>query len=258
MFLNQVEPLLRPHLEGVVFSRLRVLHIFGQPESTVNERIQPVFRWHPEVQVGILARNYGIDLRIHAHGSTEAETIDLTNRTEEKLRAGLPPEWIYGCDEETLVGAVAERLKSLGLVISTAESCTGGLVAKMLTDPAGSSAYFREGVVTYSNEAKAQNLGVSQEILETHGAVSRECVDAMVRGLRTRTGADVCTAVSGIAGPDGAVPGKPVGTVIVGLSVGDSDPEIHELKLVQDREMNRMLSALSVLNLVRLRLQAQA
>ncbi|HMK85879.1 MAG TPA: CinA family protein [Steroidobacteraceae bacterium] len=108
---------------------------------------------------------------------------------------------------------LGRRLFSDGQSLATAESCTGGWIAKAVTDIAGSSKWFREGFVTYSNEAKVQRLGVPPALLEREGAVSRAVARAMARGALERTGAQVAVAVTGIAGPDGAVPGKPVGTV---------------------------------------------
>ncbi len=116
-------------------------------------------------------------------------------------------------DLQTLAGRVGEALAAAGDTLATAESCTGGWIAKALTDVAGSSAWFGWGVVTYSNEAKQSLLGVPAELLETHGAVSQAVVEAMARGALARSGADRAVAVSGIAGPDGGSPDKPVGTV---------------------------------------------
>ena len=108
---------------------------------------------------------------------------------------------------------LAKVLQSRGLTITTAESCTGGLIAKSLTDLSGSSSWFSQAWITYSNEAKGQMLGVSEAVLEQHGAVSAAVVEAMAKGASSRSGASIAVAVSGIAGPGGATPGKPVGTV---------------------------------------------
>ena len=123
-------------------------------------------------------------------------------------------------DIGALAASLGEALASRGLVLTTIESCTGGLIAGAITDAAGSSAWFREGRVTYSNEAKVALAGVPEAVLEAHGAVSEACVAAMATGGLSRAGADVAIAVSGIAGPGGAVPGKPVGTVWLGVALG--------------------------------------
>jgi len=112
-----------------------------------------------------------------------------------------------------LAEQLGQLLSSANLTITTAESCTGGLIAAAITDVAGSSEWFEQGAVTYSNEAKHSLLGVGQDIFDTHGAVSQYCVDAMARGALQKSGADIAIAASGIAGPGGATEGKPVGTV---------------------------------------------
>jgi nicotinamide-nucleotide amidase len=114
---------------------------------------------------------------------------------------------------------VGRRLTARGLTLAVAESCTGGLVGHRLTSVPGSSAFFERGVVVYSNRAKEELLGVPEEILRTHGAVSRACAEAMVRGICERSGAACGLSITGIAGPDGGTPAKPVGTVFIGLSV---------------------------------------
>lgn len=123
---------------------------------------------------------------------------------------------------DALVAELAELLTSRQATMTTAESCTGGLIAGALTAMAGSSAWFEQSVVTYSNRAKQSLLGVPAAVLEQHGAVSEACVMAMARGACERSGASISVAVSGIAGPDGATPGKPVGTVWLGWSVGNT------------------------------------
>ncbi len=118
-----------------------------------------------------------------------------------------------------LAARVGRQLLAAHRTVATAESCTGGWIAKALTDIAGSSAWFNEGFVTYSNESKTRRLGVPQPLLLRHGAVSAAVARAMARGALTRSGADVAVAVTGIAGPGGAVPGKPVGTVWLAWAV---------------------------------------
>ena len=121
-------------------------------------------------------------------------------------------------DDELLDETVAELFRGSGLTLSLAESCTGGLIAKRITDIPGSSRYFGEGVVTYSNEAKMRLLGVSAVLLNSCGAVSSECAAAMATGVRRASGSDIGLAVTGIAGPDGGSEDKPVGTVFISLS----------------------------------------
>ncbi len=136
-----------------------------------------------------------------------------------------------------LAHRTARCLGSRGLWLATAESCTGGWIAKALTDVAGSSGWFERGLVTYSNRAKQELLGVPAELLVAHGAVSEAVVAAMARGLRERAGVDVTLATSGIAGPDGGTPDKPVGTVCLAWDDGTSRTEV--VHFAGDREAVR-------------------
>jgi PncC family amidohydrolase len=147
--------------------------------------------------------------------------------------------------EQTL----GELLCTRGLKLATAESCTGGLVADRITDVAGSSDYFIGGVVAYAYEAKVALLHVSWDTLRRHGAVSRETVIEMARGVRTALGADIGLSVSGIAGPGGGLPGKPIGTTWIGLSANDGD-WARQFNWTSDRRGNKGLSATAALQFV--------
>jgi nicotinamide-nucleotide amidase len=138
---------------------------------------------------------------------------------------------------QTLATRVARTLGTRGLRLATAESCTGGWIAKVLTDLAGSSDWFERGLVTYSNRAKQELLDVPAALLETHGAVSEAVVAAMARGLRARAGVEVTLAVSGIAGPGGGTPDKPVGTVWFAWDAGTSRTEC--VRFIGDRDAVR-------------------
>lgn len=149
---------------------------------------------------------------------------------------------------EALARALGQRLLARGARVALAESCTGGWIAKQLTDVAGSSQWFERGYVTYSNTAKQQDLGVPAELLARHGAVSREVVEAMARGALERSGAQLSAAVSGIAGPDGGSPDKPVGTVWLAVACGH-DRSMHSqlLELRGDREHIRRVTVAAAL-----------
>ena len=153
-----------------------------------------------------------------------------------------------------LTREVAARLLESQRRLAAAESCTGGWIAKLVTDIAGSSDWFECGFVCYSNAAKARDLGVPEKMIETHGAVSDAVVRAMAEGALARTGANVAIAVSGIAGPDGAVPGKPVGTVWFALAVKFSEHVQCEGHLIQfggDRDAVRRQAVEYALNLLK-------
>jgi nicotinamide-nucleotide amidase len=166
--------------------------------------------------------------------------------------AFLPPleRWLYGRDERGVEAHVLELCRAHGLTIATAESCTGGLVAARLTSVPGSSDVVLGGVVAYANEVKEHELGVPAALIEAHGAVSAEVAAAMAHGARARLGAGVAVAVTGVAGPDGGTPDKPVGLVYVhaeGLDGGLG----RELSFPGDRDSIRARSVVVALHVVR-------
>ncbi len=160
-------------------------------------------------------------------------------------------------DDKSLDEVVAELFRDRRLTLSLAESCTGGLIAKRITDMPGSSAYFCEGVVTYSNEAKMRLLGVSAELLNDFGAVSSECAAAMATGVRTASGSDLGLSVTGIAGPDGGSADKPVGTVFISLAVPDGC-QIKRFRFEGNRDEVRTRTATAALEWLRSYLQEKA
>lgn len=151
---------------------------------------------------------------------------------------------------EVIESKVGELLRVQGLKLATAESCTGGLIADRITNVPGSSEYFRGGIVAYSYEAKVALLDVSWDTLRTYGAVSKETVIEMARGARVAFGADIAVSVSGIAGPDGGLPGKPVGTTWIGLSTTAGD-WARKYLWDGDRLQNKALSASAALELLK-------
>jgi PncC family amidohydrolase len=150
---------------------------------------------------------------------------------------------------EVLADRLQELCLRLGITVATAESCTGGLVASSLTDVSGSSGYFRGGVVVYSNYAKVELLGVPQELLETHGAVSAQVARAMAVGVRARLSADLAVAVTGVAGPGGGSPSKPVGLTYVAVADA-AGVDVRRLAWIGDRLGNKRSSARAALELL--------
>jgi nicotinamide-nucleotide amidase len=160
-------------------------------------------------------------------------------------------DFVYGRGDETLGEVVGRQLREGGKTIAVAESCTGGLLGKLLTDVPGSSEYFICGWVTYSNMAKINELGVEEGVIEEYGAVSEEVAGAMARGCRIRSGADFGIGITGIAGPGGGSEEKPVGLVYIGLDFGES-VEIKGYIFSHSREHIRLRAALTALNILRL------
>ncbi len=254
---------MKPMFEGLVLPRLaersggvrvvrRVMRVAGLGESAVDERIAPVYTQYKNPQTTILFNNSEIEIHLTAQGKTEAEAellLDgLAGQIEERLG-----DSIFAFRGEKMEEVVGLRLAVGGFTLATAESCTGGLIAHRLTEVPGSSTYFMEGLVTYSNEAKMRLLGVPAELIEAHGAVSAEVAEAMAVGAKRRGETDFGLAVTGVAGPGGGTEEKPVGLVYVALA-DDAHTEHKRLMLPGDRYLIRWRASQFALDLLRRRL----
>lgn len=194
----------------------------------------------------------GVRLRLSIYGGNKEEQESRIEAALSSLRP-LLGDYLYSEQEDTLEQCIGRILKANGLTVSTAESCTGGSISAMLTSVPGSSDYFLGSVTSYANSVKTGVLGVPQEIISEFGAVSRECVSAMAEGVRKLTGSDYSVATSGIAGPGGGSPEKPVGTVWIGVSSSDGT-EAYQLCFRSDRKRNIERFASSALNILRIKL----
>jgi nicotinamide-nucleotide amidase len=198
----------------------------------------------------------GVTLALETFAAPEqsARLQDVLDATWHDLLGRLPPECIVNRDGTPLVPTVVEMLRGIGATVSVAESCTGGLVGHLITGVPGSSAVFKRGFLTYSDEAKHELLGVTDETLKTHGAVSEETARAMARGCLTAARSDYAISVTGIAGPDGGTPEKPVGLVYVAVASSKEPERVECARFLfrEDRAGNRNLSAHAALNLLRL------
>lgn len=251
MMSGYVIPYLRGRTEGVVIGSV-VLRVTGEGESAVEARIKDLIRGTTPT-IAPYAKLGEVHLRITAKGPADEVRAQLA-RGEAQVRERLG-ELVYGVDEESLEAVVGVLLASRGLTLSVAESCTGGLLAQRITNVPGSSAYFREGVVTYSNLAKSERLDVAPALLEQHGAVSADVAEAMAAGIRTRAGTDLGVSITGVAGPSGGTTEKPVGLVFIGLA--HAGGVLHR-RLTLGPEAGRTgirhLAAQAALNLLRLHL----
>jgi len=251
-------------LERAVTGRVlitRRLKCFGLAESLINERIQHLMQTKRNPQVGLLAGGGVISVKITASAPDELAALNMIDEVKRQVREMLG-KYVFGEDDDKLQTAVAGLLTQRGLTVCTAESCTGGLIAQRLTEISGSSKYFLGGAVTYSNEAKADLLGVPERLFAEAGAVSREVAAAMAEGIRKRMGADYAISATGIAGPTGGTPEKPVGLVYVGLcgpassagsTTGPASTDVKELRLSGPRRQIRDRTAKHALNMLRLR-----
>ena len=249
MFEDTLEPLVRSRTEGSIVSR--TLWFTGIGESALAEEVQDLLD-APDPTVAPLAGQGKVRLRVTARGGGEAEARAKIDPVAEDILSRLG-KYYFGEDDETLESAVGKMLTERGETLALAESCTGGLIAKRITDAAGSSAYFTEGLVTYSDDAKRRLLGVPESTLRQHGAVSGETARAMAEGARERSGADHALSVTGIAGPSGGTDEKPVGTVWFGLASREGS-EAHQIDLSawsRSREAIRERSANLAFDLLR-------
>jgi nicotinamide-nucleotide amidase len=223
----------------------RTLRFFGTPESAVAEALAEAGGDGDGVEATICAREFEIhvDLVVEPGGEERADAL------VEQLRATLD-RYLFSLDERSIADIVLGLCRDRGLTLATAESCTGGLVAARLTSVPGASDVFRGSVVAYSDDVKERELGVDQAVLADHGAVSPEVASAMAAGARERLGADVAVSVTGVAGPDGGTPEKPVGLVFLHASGPDGE-KARRIDLPGDREMVRGRATAAALHLVR-------
>jgi nicotinamide-nucleotide amidase len=203
----------------------------------------------PFVKLAYLPSPGMVRLRLSATGAREAELIKALSEEKEKLLK-LIPQYVWGFERETLEEVIGSLLKEKGLTVSTAESCTGGLLAHKITSVAGSSAYFKGSIIAYSNELKTRFLWVLEKQIKKYGAVSREVVETMaINGCQTMS-SDFCVATSGIAGPTGGTPEKPVGTVWIAVAFGEKVTS-KLLHLGDQRDRNITRASLAALALLR-------
>ncbi len=218
MFRERAASWLARLSEGVI--RSRTLRIFGMGESAVEDRLRDRMNELTNPTLAPYAKEGEVELRITAKAETEAEADELIAPIEAEVR-GLFGDLVYGADVSGLEQVVLDGARARGLTLGTAESCTGGLIAKRITDVPGAASVFKGGVVSYHCEVKAGALGVSQALLDEKSAVCAEVAGEMARGARKILGCDLAVAVTGVAGPDSDERGNPVGLVYTALAAPD-------------------------------------
>jgi nicotinamide-nucleotide amidase len=248
MFAEQVAPrLARLHPEPAVFD-VRVLRCFGLSESAVDRQLGDFGTRFPSVKLGFRAHFPEIQVKLTGKGEDVAAVERALAEASAEVRARLGDRlFSEGPPMEEVVGEILRAKKA---TVTLAESCTGGLVAQMITSVAGSSDYFERGFVVYANKAKTEMLGVAEPLLIEHGAVSEPVARAMAEGARARAGATYGVSVTGIAGPGGGTAEKPVGTVWIAVA-GPGGTSTQLLQWPGDRAMIRGLSAMVALDLLR-------
>ena len=250
MFEQQLEPFLLAHRALNLTSRF--FRIFGVGESNVETILLDLF--HSKNPTLALYCGAGeVTARLTASGAPGEDLSGLLDPVEAEILKRLGDSVYAEGRDRTMESTVMALLLTRKETVALAESCTGGRLSAMLVDIPGASGALIEGFVTYSNEAKVRSLGVKEETLRAHGAVSEECAREMAEGTRARTGATWALAVTGIAGPDGGSAEKPVGTVFIGLA-GSEGTDAHRFQFLGDRSWIRTLSCQHALNLLRLKL----
>jgi nicotinamide-nucleotide amidase len=223
----------------------RVMTVFGLSEPDVEARVSG--NGLPEgVELAFNVEFPIVQVKLRARGENAQKLVD---RAELAVRKALG-DHVVGIDSDTLPGVTARLLSTAGMTLSLAESCTGGLIAKLLTDQPGSSAFLERSVVTYANAAKVNCLHVDQKIIDCHGAVSAECAEAMAKGLRTAARTDISLAVTGIAGPGGGTVDKPVGTVYLAMTSPWAEC-VERFNFSGNRDQVRLRSACKALDWLR-------
>lgn len=236
--------------QAIVVRRLRC---YGAGESTVAEMVGEAMRRGRNPLVNCTASAGIITLEIVAAAAEQGKAERMAAEEDAALREILG-SLVYGIDDQSLAEVVGQRLTELGRTLVVAESCTGGLLAKLITDAPGASRYFAGGWIAYSNEIKTRQLGVPQALIDAYGAVSEQVAAAMAVGARRKAGADMAVATTGIAGPTGATEQKPVGLVYIAVS-GQEGTDTPKYVFPQDRSSVRLRAAQTALNALRLRLE---
>lgn len=238
----------------------RLLHTFGLFESEIDRQLSDLMKTHRSIELGLLASPLGVTIALTARAvPPRATPLDrLVQAVKRRLH-----RHVYAEGDQTMEDIVGRELAKHGLTLAVAESCTGGLIGHRLTQVPGSSSYFDRGVISYSNEAKHEVLGIPLALLRRHGAVSAHVAAAMAKGIRLKSHTDIGLSVTGIAGPGGGTVHKPVGLVYIGLNAKTSrrffqDTLTEVFRFHGDRHSIKMRASQAALNMVRLWLKDMA
>jgi nicotinamide-nucleotide amidase len=247
MFIH-ITPQLREFAGGqAVISK--TLKCFGAGESVIAGMLGDMMQRGRNPLINCTVENGVVTLYVIA-SHKDSETAEQMAQTDVQFLKNKLGDIIYGHDRQTLAEVIGEKLTHLGKTVATAESCTGGLIAKLITDISGSSKYFLQGWVTYSNKAKSAQLGVPAELIEKYGAVSEQVASAMAKGARDMAGADYAIGITGIAGPTGGTEEKPTGLVYISIAC-DKFIKTERFVFRSDRAAVRIRAAQTALNMLR-------
>jgi len=229
--------------------KIVTLRTTGIGESVLSEKIAPGLKPETGVRLAYLPAFGQVDLRVVASAQEQSEADEKAERLVRHVEKAVG-KYLYGRDDDTLAGVIGQLLKDNDKTLAVAESCTAGQLGMAITDVPGASSYFIGGLLAYANEVKTEQLGVSEEIIVEHGAVSEECAVAMATGCRKLFGTDYALSVTGIAGPEGGTDDKPVGTTYIGLASAHSTMATL-FRFGTDRHINRTRAVNAALEMLR-------
>ena len=245
---NQKADIFKPHK----FMLIKEINTFGISESLLGKKIEHLMGQDKNPLIGTQASINGIKVRLCANANSKEEVVRMIDDTANKVRQSLGIT-VYGEDNIRLEDTIYHLLNNQKMTIATAESCTGGLVASLLTNVPGVSEFFLQGVVAYSNEAKTNILGVPEDLLIKYGAVSSQVASAMASGVRKQAGSDIGIGTTGIAGPSGGTEEKPVGLVFMAVDI-KGNIDVEKFLFSGNRLVIKNRSAHNALNMLRVRL----
>lgn len=248
MWRERVEPYLFERSDSVIVSKN--IHILGMGESAVEEKLYRMMTELTNPTVAPYAGNGEVRVRVSARAKDSETASAMCDALIEEIKKTEVGEFIYGIDVDSIENALVMNLRERGMTVACAESCTGGLIAKRITDIAGCSDVFLGGCVTYAVDAKVKLIGVSRETIDKYGVVSAQTACEMARGVRLALGSDIGISTTGIAGPGGGTPEQPVGTVYIAVSTKDGETaKLLRLSPKRSREFIRICAATNAMSL---------
>ncbi|MCL2527759.1 MAG: competence/damage-inducible protein A [Defluviitaleaceae bacterium] len=254
MFMEYAVPFLRKKTVLAFISR--TLKIVGLGESRVETILQDLIAAQTNPTIAPYAKLTEVALRITAAAPTDEAAHELIAPVATEIYQRIGPH-IYGEDNDSMAKIILDSLEKSGQTLAIAESCTGGLLTSAFVDIPGSSKNLLEGVVTYSNNAKTARLGIDEDLLRTHGAVSPQVAAAMAEGIAKTSGAAIGISTTGIAGPDGGTDEKPIGLVYIGLHIAGKPTQTKELRTIGGRNEIRIRAVVSAMDMLRLAMEEQ-
>jgi nicotinamide-nucleotide amidase len=248
MVADSIIPMLMQKSDGQIIIH-RKIRTIGIMESAIFEKVKDIIDEKSFIKVAFLPSYKGVDIRLTARTDDRTKAENAITELIEKYKNRIG-KYIFGYDDDELPAIIGFLLNEKKQTLAVAESCTGGLLGKTITDISGSSAYFKGGVISYANEIKIDLLNVPPIAIEAHGAVSSETAKFMAEGVRERCRADIGVAITGVAGPTGGTPEKPVGLVYIGLA-SNKDTITKEFRFKSARAATRLRSTYAALDLIR-------